>query len=127
MGCKTSRGDFFYLLRVSFPSSLNGPQADPLLSFFLFACRMAKGYEEVSSSQVGRQRGTPGETPTVSSLVPAMSIEELRLYSQVLAEISLEVSDDVATLAVGEADNTIYFTREQFATGIHFPVPSLVK
>ena len=34
MGCKTSRGDFFYLPRVSFSSSLNGPQTDPLMSLF---------------------------------------------------------------------------------------------
>ena len=47
---------------------------------FLFACRMARGYEEVSTSQVRRRRGTPCETPTASSLVAAMSIEELRLY-----------------------------------------------
>ena len=33
--CKTSRGDFFYFLRVSFPSSLNGPQVDLLLLFFI--------------------------------------------------------------------------------------------
>ena len=77
-------GDFFYLPRVSFPSLLNGPQVDTLLSFFffcLFACRMAKGYEEVSCSQAGRRRGTPLETPTKSSLVATMFVEELRLYS----------------------------------------------
>ena len=28
---------------------------------------------------------------------------------------------------VGEADNAIYFTREQFAARLRFPVPSLVK
>ena len=47
---KTSKGDFFYLSRVLFPSSLNGSQADPLLFFFFFfffsfffACRMTRG------------------------------------------------------------------------------------
>ena len=88
MGCKTFRGDFFYLPRVLFPSSLNGPQANLLLSFFfiylfLFAYIMARGYEEVFNSQAGRHRGTPWETPTASSLVVAMFVEELRLYSQV--------------------------------------------
>ena len=34
VGCKTSRGDIFYLSRVSFPSSLNGPRAT--LFFFSF-------------------------------------------------------------------------------------------
>ena len=88
---------------------------------------MARGYEEVSSSRAGSQRGTPRETPTTSSLVTAMSIEELRLYSQVPSEINLEISDDSATSTVGEADNAIYFTRERFSIGLHFPVPLLVK
>ena len=35
VGCKTSRADFFYLSRVSFPSSLNGPQAGLFFFFHL--------------------------------------------------------------------------------------------
>ena len=62
---------------------------------------MTRGYKEVSSTQAGRRRVTPRETPTASSLVAAMFIEELRLYFQVLAEISLERSDDPATSIVG--------------------------
>ena len=46
---------------------------------------MVRGYEEASSSQARRQRVTPRETPTTSSLVTAMSAKELRLYNQVLA------------------------------------------
>ena len=42
---------------------------------------MARGHEEASTSQVVRKRGTPRETPTVSSLVAAMSVEELRSFS----------------------------------------------
>ena len=48
--------------------------------FFFFACRMARGYEEVSNSQARRRRVTPWETPAASSLVTAMSAEELGLY-----------------------------------------------
>ena len=73
---------------------------------------MARGYEEVSSNQAGRRRMTPRETPTASSLVVAIPVEELTLYSQVPIEISLEVSDCSATSIVGEAYNAIYFTRE---------------
>ena len=51
------------------------------LFFFFFSYRMEKGYEEVSSSQAGCRRGTPLETPIASSLVAAMSTEELRLYN----------------------------------------------
>ena len=71
---------------------------------------MARGYREVSNSQAGRQRVTLRETPITSSLVAAMSVEELRLYNQVLAEIRLEMLDDPTTSTVGEADNIIYFT-----------------
>ena len=71
---------------------------------------MTRGYKEVSNSQAGHRRGTPRETPTTSSLVVAMSIEELRLYSQVSSEISLEMLDGLATSTVGEVDNVFYFT-----------------
>ena len=43
-----------------------------------------------------------------------MSIEELRLYSQIPTETSLETSDCDATSIVGEASNVVYFTREKF-------------
>ena len=70
---------------------------------------------------------TPREKPIASNLVVVMSTEELRLYSQVPAEINLKVSNGLATLTVGEVDNSIYFTREQFAIGLRFLVSSLVK
>ena len=115
---KTSKGDFFYLLRVSFPSSLNEPQSDPLFFFYfiLFACRMERGCEDVSSSHDGRRRTTHWETPIVSNLVAAM-----------FAEINLEMLDGSTASTVGEADNVIYFTREQFTGGLRFHVPSSVK
>ena len=56
-----------------------------------------------------------------------MSTEELRLYNHVPAKISLEMSDDPTTSTVREADNAIYFTREQFCIGLRFPASSLVK
>ena len=56
-----------------------------------------------------------------------MSVEELRLYSQIPTEISLETLDDEATTTVGEADNVVYFTREHFSARLHLPIPSLVK
>ena len=65
--------------------------------------------------------------PTVSSLVDVMSVEELRSLSQVPANIRLEVADDTAAPPIGGADNVVYFTHEQFATGLRFPIPFLVK
>ena len=52
------------------------PSSTPL---FLSTCRMARGHEEVSTRQVGHRRGTSWEMPITSSLVAAMSAEELRL------------------------------------------------
>ena len=108
------------------PLLLNGFEADPFF-FYLFACKLARGHEETSTSQAGRKRGTSRETPTVSSLVAAMSIEELRSFSQVPADIKLKVADDMATPTIGEVDNAVYFTREKFAAGLRFAILSLVK
>ena len=88
---------------------------------------MARGHEEVSISQAGHKRGTPPETPTVSSLVAAMSVEDLRPFRQVPAAIRLEMSDNTATSTMGVAYNAIYFTHEQFAAGLCLPILSLVK
>ena len=79
---------------------------------------MERGYKEVSSSRAGLQRVTPWETPTISNLVAIMSIKELRLYYQVPAEISLKMSDSLATSTIGEVHNAIYFILEQFAAGL---------
>ena len=65
--------------------------------------------------------------PTVGNLVASMFVEELRLYSQIPVEISLKTSDGAATSTFGEANNVVYFTREQFLTGLRLPIPSLVK
>ena len=88
---------------------------------------MEKGHEEVSTSQAGHRRGTPRETPNASNLVVVMPTKELRLYSQIPTEISLEMSDNATTTTVREADNVVYFTREQFAARLRLHVPSLVK
>ena len=84
-----------------------------LIPFFcLLAYRMERGHKEASTSQVGRKRGTPWETTTVSSLVTAMFVEELRSFSQVHVVIRLEVSDGTAVPNIEGADNVVYFTLE---------------
>ena len=69
---------------------LRDPRVDPLS---LFACRMTRGQEETSTSQVRLRRGSNWELPTVSSLVASMSMEELRSFYRVPDNISLELSD----------------------------------
>ena len=88
---------------------------------------MAKNHEKAFTSQTECKRGTPRETPKASSLVAAMSVEELRSFSQVPTVIRLEVLDDTATPTIRGANNAVYFTREQFVVGLRFSIPSLVK
>ena len=88
---------------------------------------MMRSEEETSTSQVRRRRASSRESPTASSLVASMSMEELRSFCRVLDDISLELSDEPAFSTVGEVDNVFYFTREQFVVGLRFPVWSLLK
>ena len=73
---------------------------------------MARGQEKTSTSQVGCKRGIPRESPTASSLVTAMSVEEFRSFCQVSTNISLELIDGVDVSTVGGEDNVAYFTWE---------------
>ena len=93
----------------------------------MFACRMMRGQDETSTSHVGRKKGSIREFPTVSNLVSSMSMEELRFFSQVPDSISLELSDGSTFSIVGQADNAVYFTQEQFIAGLRFHVSLLVK
>ena len=54
---------------------------------------MARGEEDTSTSRVGRRRLAPQESPTASSLIAAIFMEELRFFSQIPADIGLELLD----------------------------------
>ena len=88
---------------------------------------MTRGQEEASTNQAGREKGTPRETPTIRCLVAAMYVEELRSFSKVYVVIKLEVSDNTIVPTIEGVDNVVYFTWEQFVTGLRIPIPSLVK
>ena len=88
---------------------------------------MARGQEETSTSQNGRRRGLSPDTPSASSLISSLSLEELRTYCQIPNDINFELSDSPAKPTMAEEDSTMYFTREQLAIGFCFPVSSLVK
>ena len=88
---------------------------------------MTRGQEETSTSQVGRRRGPIRELPFASNLVYSMSMEELRSFFQLPDRISLELLEGSVASTVGEANTAVYFTQEQFAAGLRFPVSSLVK
>ena len=62
---------------------------------------MTRGQEESSTSQVGRRKESSRESPTVSSLVASMSVEELRSFYRVLDGIVLELSNGPSFSTVG--------------------------
>ena len=93
----------------------------------LSACSMLRGQEETSISKAGRRRGPGRDTPSSSSIISSLSMEELRSYSQILDNIDFELPDGPAESTIGEGDSAVYFTPEQLAAGLRFPISSLVK
>ena len=79
---------------------------------------MTRDHEKASTSQAGRKRETPKEIRTVSSLVVAMPVEDLRSFRQVPTAMRFEVSDGTTTSTIGAVDNVVYFTRERFVVGL---------
>ena len=93
----------------------------------LSACSMARGQEETSTSQVRRRRGLGRDMPSISSIISSLSMEELRSYRHMLDNIDLELSNGLDESTIDKEDDEVYFTREQLAAGLHFPVLSLIK
>ena len=81
----------------------------PLL---LSACSMARGQEETSTSHAGYRRGPGWDTPSASSIIPSLSMEELRSYCHILDNIDLEFSNGLAESTIDEEDDVVYFTKE---------------
>ena len=102
-----------------------------ILLFFvllmLSACCMARGQEETSTSQAGRRRGPSQDTPSASNIISSLSMEELRSYFQISDNIDFELTDGPAEPTIGAKNGAIYFTWEQLATELRFPISSLVK
>ena len=101
--------------------------ADYRFPFFcLSTCRMARGQEETSTIQTGRKRGPTRGTPSTSSIISSLSMEELRAYCEILDDIDVTISNGPTKSTAGEEYDMMFFTREQ-VTRIRFPVLSLVK
>ena len=88
---------------------------------------MTRGEEETSTNQAGRKRGPTWGTPSTSSIISSLSMEELRVYCEIPDDIEVVLSDGSIHNTIGGVDNAIFFTREQLAAGLRFPMPSLVK
>ena len=93
----------------------------------LFACSMARGQEETSTSQVGCWRGPGRDMPSASSIISSLSMEELRSYCHIPDNIDFELLDGPAKSTIDKEDRAVYFTREHLAVGLHFLVSSQIK
>ena len=71
---------------------------------------MARGQEETSTSQVGRRTGPSWDTPSASSLISFLSMEELRSYCRIPNSIDFELSDYPTEATIDES--VVYFTQE---------------
>ena len=88
---------------------------------------MARGQKDTSTSQVGRRRGLGRDTPSASSIISSLSMEELRSYCHIPNNINFELSNSPAKSTIGKEDDAIYFTREQLTVELRFPVSSLTS
>ena len=88
---------------------------------------MARGQKETSTSQARCRRGPGRNTPSISSIIYPLSMEELKSYCQIPDNIDFELPDGPTESTIDEEDSVVYFTREQLAAGLRFPILSLVK
>ena len=54
-------------------------------------------------------------------------MEELRSYCKIPEDIDLKLMNEPDESTLGGEHNAVFFTREQLAVGLRFPVPALVK
>ena len=86
---------------------------------------MVRGHEETSSS--GRRGERTWATPSASSIISSLTIEELMRYCKVPNDISLRLVDRPNESTLSIEHSVVFFTREHLATGLIFPVPTMVK
>ena len=86
---------------------------------------MARGQEETSTS--GRPGGCLRATPSASSIISSLMMEELMAYYEVPYNIDLRLMDRTDESTLGGEHNGVFFTWEHLAAGLRFPLPALVK
>ena len=86
---------------------------------------MARGREETCTS------GCPGghlpATPSASSIISSLTMEELRAYCEVPDNINLRLMERADESTVGGEYNSVFFTWEHLAAELRFPVSTIVK
>ena len=66
-------------------------------------------------------------TCSTSHIVSSLTMEELRSYCEIPEDIDLKLMDEPDESTLGGEHNARFFTREKLATGLRFPVLSLVQ
>ena len=86
---------------------------------------MARGREETSTS--GRPGGRPRVTPSASSVIASLTMEELKAYCEVPDNIDLRLMEWADESVSGGEHNDMFFTWEHLAAELRFPVAAIVK
>ena len=96
-----------------------------LSPFCWSACRMTRGQEANSTSQEGRKQGPIQGTPSISSIISSLTIEELRAYYDVPDNIDLGLMEEPDESTMGREHNAVFFTREHHVAELRFPIQPL--
>ena len=86
---------------------------------------MARGREETSTS--GFPGGCLGATPSTSSIISSLEMEELMANYEVPDGVDLRLMERADESTLGGEHNGVFFTREHLAAGLRFPVPTKIK
>ena len=66
-------------------------------------------------------------THSTSHIISSLTVEELRSYCEIPENIDLKLMDEPDESTLGGEHNAVFFTREQLAVRLRFPVPALVR
>ena len=86
---------------------------------------MARGEKETSTS--GHPGGRTRATPSASSIISSLTMEELMEYCEVPDNIDFQLMDRTDECTLGGEYNGVFFTREHLVVRLRFSVPALVK
>ena len=70
---------------------------------------MARGQEATSTRQAGRERRPTQGTPSASSIVSSLMMEELRAYYDVPDNIDLKLLNEPDEYTLGGEHNAVFF------------------
>ena len=74
-----------------------------------------------------RPGGRLQATPSASSIISSLMMNELKAYCEVPNSIDLQLMERADESTLGGEHNGVFFTRKHLATGLRFPVPATVK